>query len=211
MCGLLFRLILRLLAATTGANGDQHEEGQGHCHLEADTSPWCSSFNWSAPGDMLRERHKVFWKKPMMSGKLETKTLKLEKIFIFATIHNLQSRSIFVGNASSFEDKKQGLVCVVISGCYNMFGVWMCKFLKWPCSLYLPVGSQMVLWIASVAISGVRPDLKTDMETEMATHSSVLAWRIPGTGEPDGLPSMGSHRVRHDWSNLAAAAAGVTW
>ena len=35
-------------------------------------------------------------------------------------------------------------------------------------------------------------------EKEMATHSSVLAWRIPGTGEPDGLPSMGSHRVRHD-------------
>ena len=41
----------------------------------------------------------------------------------------------------------------------------------------------------------------------MATHSSVLAWRIPGTGEPGGLPSMGSHRVRHDWSDLAAAAA----
>ena len=33
---------------------------------------------------------------------------------------------------------------------------------------------------------------------EMVTHSSVLAWRIPGTGEPGGLPSMGSHRVRHD-------------
>jgi len=42
---------------------------------------------------------------------------------------------------------------------------------------------------------------------EMATHSSVLAWRIPGTGEPVGLPSMGSHRVGHDWSDLAAAAA----
>ena len=40
----------------------------------------------------------------------------------------------------------------------------------------------------------------------MATHSSVLAWRIPGTGEPGGLPSMGSHRVRHDGSDLAAAA-----
>ena len=40
----------------------------------------------------------------------------------------------------------------------------------------------------------------------MATHSSVLAWRIPGTEEPGGLPSMGSHRVRHDWSDLAAAA-----
>ena len=41
----------------------------------------------------------------------------------------------------------------------------------------------------------------------MATHSSVLAWRIPGMGEPAGLPSMGSHRVGHDWSDLAAAAA----
>ena len=36
------------------------------------------------------------------------------------------------------------------------------------------------------------------LEEEMATHSSVLAWRIPGTGEPGGLPSMGSHRVGHD-------------
>ena len=45
------------------------------------------------------------------------------------------------------------------------------------------------------------------LEKEMATHSSALAWRIPGTGEPGGLPSMGSHRVGHDWSNLAAAAA----
>ena len=41
------------------------------------------------------------------------------------------------------------------------------------------------------------------------THSSVLAWRIPGTGEPDGLPSLGSHRVGHDWSDLAAAAVGI--
>ena len=41
----------------------------------------------------------------------------------------------------------------------------------------------------------------------MATHSSVLAWRILGMAEPDGLPSMGLHRVGHDWSNLAAAAA----
>ena len=43
----------------------------------------------------------------------------------------------------------------------------------------------------------------------MATHSSVLAWRIPGTGEPGGLPSTGSHRVRHDWSDLAAAAGYI--
>ena len=45
------------------------------------------------------------------------------------------------------------------------------------------------------------------LEKEMATHSSVLAWRIPGTGEPGGLPSVGSYRVGHDRSNLAAAAA----
>ena len=47
------------------------------------------------------------------------------------------------------------------------------------------------------------------LEKEMATHSSVLAWRIPGTGEPGGLPSMGSHRVGHDWSDLAAAGAAA--
>ena len=45
------------------------------------------------------------------------------------------------------------------------------------------------------------------LQKEMAIHSSVLAWRIPGTGEPGGLPSMGSYRVGHDWIDLAAAAA----
>ena len=47
------------------------------------------------------------------------------------------------------------------------------------------------------------------LEKGMATHSSVLAWRIPGMEEPGGLPSLGSHRVRHDLSDLAAAAAKV--
>ena len=47
------------------------------------------------------------------------------------------------------------------------------------------------------------------LQKEMATHSSVLAWRIPGMGEPGGLPSRGSHRVRHNWSDLAAAAAVI--
>ena len=45
------------------------------------------------------------------------------------------------------------------------------------------------------------------LEKEIATHSSVLAWRIPGMGEPGGLPSMGLHRVGHDWRDLAAAMA----
>ena len=47
------------------------------------------------------------------------------------------------------------------------------------------------------------------LEKEMATHSIVLAWRIPRMREPDRLPSMGSHRVGHDWSDLTAAAAGI--
>ena len=48
------------------------------------------------------------------------------------------------------------------------------------------------------------------LEKEMATLSSILAWRIPGTGEPSGLPSLGSHRVGHDWSDLAVAAAACS-
>ena len=47
------------------------------------------------------------------------------------------------------------------------------------------------------------------LEKEMASHSSILAWRIPGTVEPGRLPSMGSHRVGHDWNNLAAAVAAA--
>ena len=47
------------------------------------------------------------------------------------------------------------------------------------------------------------------LEKEMATHSSILAWRIPGTGEPGGVPSLWAHRVGHDWSNLVAEAAAA--
>ena len=47
------------------------------------------------------------------------------------------------------------------------------------------------------------------LEKEMATHSSILAWRIPGTEEPVGLPSMGPHRVGHDRRDLAATVLYV--
>ena len=47
------------------------------------------------------------------------------------------------------------------------------------------------------------------LQKEMATHSSVLGWRIQGMAEPGRLQSMGSHRVGHDWSDLAAAAAAT--
>ena len=49
------------------------------------------------------------------------------------------------------------------------------------------------------------------LEKEMATHSSVLAWRIPGTGEPGGLPSMGSHRVRHNWTTSLSLFTFMHW
>ena len=75
-------------------------------------------------------------------------------------------------------------------------------------------------WAAIYGVTQSRTRLSTfiftfhfhALEKEMATHSSGLAWRIPGTGEPGRLPSMGSHRVRHDSGNLAAAAAAtVCW
>ena len=53
----------------------------------------------------------------------------------------------------------------------------------------------------------IRHLLHSVVEKEMATHFSTLAWKIPWMEEPGGLPSMGSHRVGHGWSNVAAAAA----
>ena len=61
----------------------------------------------------------------------------------------------------------------------------------------LPVMQEMQVWSL---------DWEDPLEDGMATHSSILAWRIPGMGEPGGLPSLGSHRFGHDWSDLAAAA-----
>ena len=64
-------------------------------------------------------------------------------------------------------------------------------------------------WVTSLSLFTVTFHFQA-LEKEMATHFSILAWRIPGMGEPGELPSMGSHRVRHDWSDLVAAAAAAT-
>ena len=72
-------------------------------------------------------------------------------------------------------------------------------------------------WAAVHGVAGSRTRLRDftftfhfhALEKEMATHSSVLAWRIPGTGEHGGLPSTGSHRVGHDSRDLATAAAAM--
>ena len=59
--------------------------------------------------------------------------------------------------------------------------------------------AQMVKHLSTMQETWVRSLGREDsLEKEMATHSIVLAWRIPGMGEPGGLPSMGSHRVEHD-------------
>ena len=70
----------------------------------------------------------------------------------------------------------------------------------------LSMGSQSQTWLSDFTFTFHFHAL----EKEMATHSSVLAWRIPGMGEPGGLPSLGSHRVGHDWSDLTAATATAT-
>ena len=65
--------------------------------------------------------------------------------------------------------------------------------------------SKSRTWLSDLTFTFHFPAL----EKEMATYSSVLAWRIPGTGEPGKLPSMGSRRVGHDWSDLAVAHANM--
>ena len=77
-------------------------------------------------------------------------------------------------------------------------------FLPFPPNLR---SAQLIIVVQS--LSCVRLCDPMNCSTEMATHFSVLAWRIPGIGEPGGLPSMGSHRVGHDWSELAVAAAAA--
>ena len=68
--------------------------------------------------------------------------------------------------------------------------------------------AQMVKHLPTMQETRVQSlDREDLLEKEMATHSTVLAWKISGTGEPGRLPSMGSHRDGQDWSHLAAAAA----
>ena len=66
-------------------------------------------------------------------------------------------------------------------------------------------GSLSQTWLSNFTFTFHFPAL----EKEITTHSSVLAWRIPGKAEPGGLLSVGSHRVGHDWSYLSAAAAAA--
>ena len=83
------------------------------------------------------------------------------------------------------------------------FSIWLYQ-LTYSCLENLMAGGSWKATVHEVAKSRTRLSNFTFtflfhvLEKEMATHSNVLAWRIPGTGEPGGLPSMGSHRVGHD-------------
>ena len=77
----------------------------------------------------------------------------------------------------------------------------LCYFLEIPWWLN---GKESTLPVQETQVRSLGQE--DPLEKEMATHSSVLAWRIPGTREPGGLPSTGSHRVKYDQSDLAAAA-----
>jgi len=113
---------------------------------------------------------------------------------------------------------RQTSVGEVMSLLFNMLSRWFWRRQWQPTPVLLPGKSHGQRSLVGCCLWGriVRHDWVTSLslftfhalEKEMATHSSVLAWRIPGRAEPGGLPSMGSHRVRQDWSALAAAAAG---
>ena len=115
-------------------------------------------------------------------------------------------------------------MCLVISLWLSFAFHWLARssilsytclssvFLLWK-SVYsnlMPVSFFFFFELSGVANSRIRPSDLTftfhALEQEIATHSNVLAWRIPGTWEPGWLPSMGLHRVGHDWSDLTAAA-----
>ena len=68
-----------------------------------------------------------------------------------------------------------------------------------------------IAWSTEHVLIWLYTTCSQSLEKETATHSRVLAWRIPGMREPRGLPSMGSHRVEHNWRDLAAAAILLHW
>ena len=99
------------------------------------------------------------------------------------------------------------LIYIGLTLCTMRNSIWLSSLFTFQCSVMYftyfgaSLVAQMVKRLPAVRETGVRSLGQEDpLEKEMATHSSVLAWRIPGTGGPDGLPSMGSHRVRHNWA-----------
>ena len=99
---------------------------------------------------------------------------------------------------------RQTFVSKVMSLFFNILSRWKVPWMEEPGEL------QSMVSLSRTRLSAFTFAFHFHaLEKEMAAHSSVLAWRIPGTGEPNGLPSLGSHRVGQDWNDLAAAAAAA--
>ena len=102
--------------------------------------------------------------------------------------------------------------CLILSvalstSCFWLLSDWAAGALRDNSCRLLAICSRCFPLTSFILLAKSLASSAASSEKDMATHSSILAWRIPGTGEPGGLPSMGSHRVGHDWCDLAAAAA----
>jgi len=158
--------------------------GWGRGQTEMGNKPWASSFSESKLNALFLFKHREIWCK--YRTMLTHQILTLDNFLCFYLNKSLIALIIREGNGTPLQ--------------------YFC--LKNPMD-------RGAWWAAVHGVTKSRTRLSDftftfhfhALEKEMATHSSVLAWRIPRMGEPGGLPSMGSHRVRHDWSYLAAAAA----
>ena len=143
----------------------------------------------------------------------------------FHVLNTLEHWSYLV-NVPLSGDELFSLKCVLcLKYTWNLFLVWGRSYSEKAMAPHSSTLAWKIPWmeepggLQSMGLLRVRHDWATSLslftftlhfhalEKEMATHSSVLAWRIPGMEEPGGLLSTGSHRVGHDWSDLAAAAA----
>ena len=112
-------------------------------------------------------------------------------------------REVNISLSSRFNSEKGFFLALALTS-YVIFGEGNGTPFQYSC-LENPMDGG-AWWVAVYGVATSRTQLSEftftfhfhALEKEMATHSSVLAWRIPGTGEPGGLPSLGSHRVRHD-------------
>ena len=121
-------------------------------------------------------------------------------VLLLTTHGHVISFHLFVSTSVSFT----WLVKLIPKVFFCLFCFWIGYHFLF---LYLIVCSYCIqMQLISIIWIFILNSLLLTLEKEMATHSNVVAWLIPGTGQPGELPSMGSHRVRHNWGDLAAAA-----
>ena len=127
--------------------------------------------------------------------------IRLKEVKILARGHTVTMRSAWM--ASREPGSRVQIRSLRLSKTNLLFLLKQSGAITYP-KPFSPLGAQLELKPRSISHLKKLLPKEGKLEKEMATHSSVLAWRIPGTGEPCGLPSVGSHRVGHDWSDLAA-------